>query len=230
MIDINKAVIARLKKAGENFEVLVDLDKALDFRKGKAKIDEVLAAEYIYKDSKKGMKASEHETEKFFTTTDIKKVAEIIVKNSDIHLTAEHKSKLREEKRKKVIDLIHKNAVDPTTGLPHPLTRIENAIEEAKIRVDEFKSAEEQIEQVLEKLTEIMPIKFEVKKLLVRIPAKYSGSSYNIIKQFGRILSENWENDGSLSLKVEIPGGLTEEFYDKLNNLTHGQVESKDIK
>ena len=35
MMDINEAVIARLKKGGENFEVLVDLEKELDFKKDK---------------------------------------------------------------------------------------------------------------------------------------------------------------------------------------------------
>lgn len=230
MIDINKAVIARLKKGGENFEVLVDLDKAIDFRKEKVGIDEVLAAGYIYKDSKKGMKASEHEMKKFFMTSDIKKVAEIIVRDGEMHLTAEHRNKLREEKRRRIIELIHRNAVDPRTGLPHPLNRIENAVEEAKVVIDEFKSAEEQIEDILERLVEIIPIKFGVRKILLKIPARYSGSCFNVIKKISKILDERWGNDGSLSLKVEIPGGMIEEFYDKLNNLTHGEIEAKEEK
>lgn len=61
----------------------------------------------------------------------------------------------------------------------------------------------------------------------MRIPAKFSGSTYNIIKQYGKVLKENWGNDGSLFLSVEIPGGLQEEFFDKLNSLTHGEVETK---
>ncbi len=228
MIDINKAVIARLKKGGENFEVLVDLDKALDFKKGKVNVEEALAAEYIYKDAKKGMKASEHEMEKFFDATDVKKVAEIIIKNGEMHLTAEHKNKLREEKRKKIIELIRRNAIDSRTGLPHPLIRIENAMEEAKVAIDEFKSAEEQIEDVLDKLRAIIPIKFELKKLQLNIPSKYAGNCYPIIKKFGKVLNESWESNGNLSLEVEIPGGMVEEFYDKLNNLTHGEMESKE--
>ena len=34
--------------------------------------------------------------------------------------------------------MIHRNAVDPKTGLPHPPQRIESAMEEAKIHVDEI--------------------------------------------------------------------------------------------
>ena len=42
MIDINKAVIARLKKGGENFEVLVDCDKAIEFKSGNVELEDAL--------------------------------------------------------------------------------------------------------------------------------------------------------------------------------------------
>ena len=227
MIDLDKAVTISLRKSGENFEVLVDLDKALEFRRGKVSLDEVLVTEDVYRDAKKATKINEKEMEKFFNTKDLKKIAEEIVKEGFIHLTVEYRNKLKEEKRKKIIELIHRNAIDSKTGLPHPITRIENAMEEAKVRVDEIKSAEEQLEEVLDKLREIIPIKFEVKKLQLIIPAKY-GSVHNVIKRFGKILNENWDS-GNLSLTIEVPGGMVEEFYDKLNSLTHGEVESKEI-
>ena len=59
-MDFNKAVVAKIRKGGENFELLVDCDKAIEFKNGKGNIQDVVAAEYIYKDSKKGDKASEH--------------------------------------------------------------------------------------------------------------------------------------------------------------------------
>src|SRR4030042_5902954 len=129
-MDINKAVIARLKKDGESFEILVDCDKAISFKKGKGDIRDVVAAEYIYKDSKKGEKASEHEMEKFFESKNFFRVAEIILKQGEIQLTSEYRNKLREENKRKIIELIHMNAVDSKTGLPHPTVRIENAMNE----------------------------------------------------------------------------------------------------
>ncbi len=227
-MDINKAVIAKLKRNGEIFEILVDCDKAIEFKKNKVNIREVVVAEYVYKDSKKGEKASENEMEKFFETKDFFKVAEIILKDGEVQLTAEYKNRLREENRKKIIELIHRNAIDSKTGLPHPITRIENAMNESKVHIDEFKSAEEQIEDILEKLQEIIPIKFEVKEIWVRIPAEFGGQAYSIFKRFGKVLKEDWA-DG-LAVNVEIPGGMVEDFFDKLNKLTHGQVESKEIK
>ena len=230
MIDINKAVIARLKKGGENFEVLVDCDKAIEFKSGNAELEDALASDKVYKDAKKGERAPEKEMYKLFDTEDNKEIIALILKKGEIQLTVEHKNRLREEKRKKIINLIHRNAVDSKTGLPHPPNRIEKAITEARVNVDEFKSAEAQIENVLEKIRGILPIKFVVKEVEIMIPAKFSSSSYGVVKQFGKILNEKWGNDGSLILVVEIPGGLQDEFFDKLNNLTHGEVESKVIK
>ncbi|MBS3156662.1 ribosome assembly factor SBDS [Candidatus Woesearchaeota archaeon] len=230
MIDINKAVIARLKKGGENFEVLVDCDKAIEFKSGNVELEDALASDKVYKDAKKGERAPEKEMYKLFDTEDNKEIIALILKKGEIQLTVEHKNRLREEKRKKIINLIHRNAVDSKTGLPHPPNRIEKAITEARVNVDEFKSAEAQIENVLEKIRGILPIKFVVKEVEIMIPAKFSSSSYGVVKQFGKILNEKWGNDGSLILVVEIPGGLQDEFFDKLNNLTHGEVESKVIK
>lgn len=61
MTDIEKGVIARLNKQGKHFEVLVDCEKALDFRSGKASIDDALITTDIFKDVKKGEHASENE-------------------------------------------------------------------------------------------------------------------------------------------------------------------------
>ena len=151
MIDINKAVIARLKKGGENFEVLVDCDKAIEFKSGNVELEDALASDKVYKDAKKGERAPEKEMYKLFDTEDNKEIIALILKKGEIQLTVEHKNRLREEKRKKIINLIHRNAVDPKTNLPHPPKRIENAMEETKVHIDEFKSAEEQVKEVVNK-------------------------------------------------------------------------------
>ena len=40
---------------------------------------------------------------------------------------------------------------------------------------------------------------------------------------------ENWLNNGDLEVIVSIPAGLTLEFYDKLNSLTHGSALTEEI-
>ncbi len=230
MVDIDKAIIARLKIQGENFEILVDCDNALLFKEGKASLDDAIVTEEVFKDVKKGLYASEHEMQKIFGTSDKKKVAEIIIKKGEVQLTAEHQNKLREEKRKRIINLIHRNAIDPKTNLPHPPQRIENALVEAKINIDHFKSAESQVKDIIKKLTPILPIRFEIREVAIKIPANYAARSYSLLKQYAKITKDEWQDDGSLIAVIEIPAGMQQELFDELNKLTHGDIESKILK
>jgi len=229
MTSVEEAVIARLKLKGETFEILVDCDKAIEFRAGKCSLDDALVTNDIFKDVKQGERAPENEMKKIFETEDKKKIAEEIVKKGEIQLTTEHRNKLREEKRKKIIELIHRNAIDSKTGLPHPAQRIELAINEAKIHIDEFKKAEEQVQDVLEKLRPIIPIKFEVWEMAIKIPAQYAAQSYRILKMYGTMKKDEWQNDGSLIAVIDLPAGMSEEFENELNKLTKGESEIKII-
>lgn len=223
--------IARIKKGGDVFEIPIDADLAIEFRKGRSvEIRDVLKSEHVFSDAKKGLRASEHLMQQVFGASDPLKVAEIILKEGEIQLTAEHREKMREEKKKRIMDIIHRNGVDPRTDAPHPITRIENAFEQAKIRIDEMRSAEEQVDDVLKQLRPIMPIRFEIKEIQVHIPAIHAAKSYSAVKHFSKMLKEEWMNDGSLLAVVELPGGLEQEFYDKLNKATHGDAECKVIK
>jgi ribosome maturation protein SDO1 len=230
MNNIEKAIKARLKISGENFEILVDSNKIFDYKEGKIPLNEVLITKEIFKDINKGEHASEHEMEKIFNTKDHEKIAEIIIQKGEIQITSEHRNKLREEKRKRIIDIIHKNSVDPKTNLPHPPQRIENAMEEAKVKIDEFKKPEDQIKEVLEKIRPILPISFETKELEIKIPPQYASQSYSVLKSKGKLKKDEWLNDGSLKALIEIPAGLQEEFENEINKITHGDCEIKLIK
>lgn len=231
MVGVDEAVIARLKTHGQNFEVLVDCNNAIALREGKdISIKDVLAASKVFTDSKKGMEASEKAMQQIFQSIDAEEVAKQIIKKGEIQLTSDYRNQLRENKRKQIINIIHRNGVDPKTHLPHPVNRIENAFEEAKFHVDEFISVEQQVQDVLKKLKVILPIKFEVKEIAVKIGPEYAGKAYATVKNYGTILKEDWQNDGYWIGVIEMPGGLEEEFYEKLNNICHGDVEVKVLK
>lgn len=223
--------LARLKKAGNNFEIVVDSNKAIEYRQGKlVDLRDVLKDEKIFSDVKKGLLASEHLMQQIFKTTKPLEVAKIILKQGFIQLTAEYRAKIAEERKRQVIEIIHRNDVDPKTHLPHPVTRIENAMVEANVHVDPNKKAEDQVQDILKELRTILPIKFEVKEVAVKIPSDYGAKSYSILKNFGRILKDDWQTDGSLIVVLEIAAGLEQDFYDKVNSLTHGNVETKVLK
>ena len=219
-----KITLARLKKFGTTFEISVDPDKALLYKKGQlTDLDEVLHADNIFLDAKKGMVASDAELEKAFKTADIRKVADIIIKEGEIQFTAEHRAQEREQKIKKIVYLIHKQAIDARTGFPIPLERIEAALEQAKIHLDENKPIEDQLDNIITALRPILPIKIEQKRMSINIPSQYAGKAQSVLRSMG-IQKEDWKSDGSWEVTVEVPAGLLQEFIDKVNALTKGQA------
>jgi len=223
--------VAKLKKGGQNFEIDVDPNMAIAFKEGKnVGIADVLKVEQIFSDVKKGMLASETQMKQIFGTPDVFEVAKIIIDKGELPLTAEYKNKLREEKRKQIINIIHRNGVDPQTHIPHPPDRIANAMEEVKFKVDEFKPIQQQMQEALKKIRVVLPIKFEVKEIAIKIPAAYAAKSYSVVNSFGKILRDEWQKDGSWIVVLEMPAGLEEDFYDKVNAMCHGEIESKVLK
>ena len=231
MVNVDESKIAKLKTHGQNFEILIDPNKALAFKQG-VQIDmrDILAVPTVFADAKKGEEASANAMRSIFKTEDPLEVAKIIIQKGEIPLTTEYKNKLRETKKKQIINLIHRNAVDPKTHLPHPPARIEAALEEAKVRVDEFADVNKQMQDALKKIRPILPIKFELKEIAIKVPADYASKSYPVVKSFGKLIRDEWQKDGSWVAVIELPGGLEEDFYGKLNALCHGEVETKILK
>lgn len=231
MVTLEDSVIARLEYYGERFEILVDPNLASDYKRGRdIKLEEILAVEEVFKDARKGDKASEEAMKKAFDSTDPIEAAAVIIKKGQVQLTAQQRKEMQEEKRKKVIAKITREAINPQTKLPHPSRRIEIAMEEAKVHIDPFKSVDEQVNEVLKAIRVKIPIRFEKVSMAIKIPGDYSGKVYSVISEFGKMRKEEWQKDGSWIAVVEIPGGLQESFHRKLSELTGGHVESKLMK
>ncbi len=129
-----------------------------------------------------------------------------------------------------MITFIVKHGINPKTGTPHPPQRIEKAITEARVQIDLFKSAEEQAPKALKAIRPLIPIRFEEKTIAVKIPAHYAGKAHSIVKNFGEVKKEEWQNDGALVVLIELPAGSVDDFFNELNKLTSGKIESKIIK
>jgi ribosome maturation protein SDO1 len=97
---------------------------------------------------------------------------------------------------------------------------------EARVDVVLSKTANEQVESVVKALKPLIPIRFEKMEVAVRIPAAYAGKMYNLLRSFGEVKKEDWVSGEQYCL-IEIPAGVQDEFYSKLNSLTHGEVKTK---
>jgi len=222
-------VVAKYSQDGENFEIIVDSELAYEFLQNKKKdLRNVLAVEEIYKNAKTGERQSEEKIRKIFGTTDVYKVAEVILRKGEVPITTEQRRKMVEEKRKRIIEIISKNSIDPRTNAPHPPQRIERALEEAKVNIDPFKSPEEQVESIVKELSKILPLKFAKAKIEIIIPSIYVPKSFGFLKNF-EIVEQNYQSDGSLRVVVEFPAGMKGEFFEKLNKLTKGEAIVKEL-
>ena len=221
-------VIAKLRQGNKEFEVLVDMEKALEFKQGRGNIENVLSIDAIFTDAKKGLKASDEDMKEAFKTTNILEVASNIIKKGTVQLTAEYRKKLRDAKMKQVVAFLTRNCINPQNNLPHPPQRIENAIEEAGAKINEFKQVDEQIKGIIEQIQKVLPIKIEFKKLAIKIPPAYTGKAYSVLHEFMK--KEEWLSDGSLVAVIEIPAGLQMDFFNKLNSITQGSAETKELK
>lgn len=224
----DKYTTARLTKGQDRFEILVKPDPALDYKLGKqVPVSQILLIEEIYSDASKGTRASAEKLHKYFGTEDPVKVGEEIIKTGELQLTTDQRRQLVEEKRKQIISVISRNCIDPRTGAPHPPLRIEQALEQIRLSIDPYKSAEEQAKTVIEELRPILPLKMEQMRVAVKVFPEYAARAFNALKSFGNVSREEWQSDGSLVAVVEMPAGLYGSFIDRVGKMTQGTIQTK---
>ncbi|ELZ00313.1 ribosome assembly factor SBDS [Natrialba asiatica] len=233
MISLDEAVTARLESHGARFEVLVDPDAALAIKRGEFEgdLEDVIAAEDVFENASRGDRPAESDLEKVFDTTDPLEIIPDVITRGEIQITAEQRREMQEQKRKQLVDTIARNAVNPQMdNAPHPPERIENALEEAGFTVDPMETVESQVDDALDDLRPVIPIRFEEVTIAVQIPAEYAGSAQAQVRQFGDLEREEWQADGSWIGVVTFPAGMQNEFYDVVNEHSSGEAETELIK
>jgi ribosome maturation protein SDO1 len=200
-------------------------EQAFRYREGeKVDLGEILWTDTIYKDSRKGLKASPESLRKAFGTEDVRVIVERILKEGRIQLTEEERRRLLEAKRRKIITYIVRNAVDPKTGMPIPESRIEAAMEELGVSIDLYRDAESQALEIVSKLSRIMPIKIARALIEAVIPPDIAGRVVSEVKRIGDVRRSEWLKDGSLKLEVEVPAGAQIDVINRIQGLAKGRA------
>ncbi len=225
---IDKSVVARWHYQGDKFEILVDPDKALLFKKGgKIDLNDVLAMPTVYHDVRNTKKVAEQDLQRIFGTVDVFKIADKIIRQGELQLTTEQRRVMVEQRRMQVADVIAKRGINPQNNLPHPTQRIVNAMDQCGVNVDPFVDAELQVDKIVKEIKKVLPIAFQKLVVELKIPSQFAGKAYAILKSSGELTKENWLGDGSLQVNMKILAGIQADFFQKVSNLTHGQFESK---
>ena len=233
MISLDEAVTARLESHGERFEVLVDPDAALAIKREEfdGDLEEVIAAEDVFEDAAAGDRPPESALEEVFGTTDPLEIVPEVIKRGEIQITADQRREMQEQKHKQLVNQISRNAVNPQMDdAPHPPERIERALEEAGFQVDPMEPVENQVDEALDELRPVIPIRFDEVVMAVQVPADYAGSAQAQIRQFGDLQEEEWQADGSWVGVLKFPAGLQNDFYDLVNEHTSGEAETRVVK
>ena len=224
----DKFTVARLILDGDKFELLVKPDPALEYKMGKrTDISGALVSDEIYSDANKGSRASSEKMMKHFKTTDSVEVAKQILARGELNLTTDQRRKMVEEKKRQIVQFINRSFVDPKTHLPHPIVRIETAMEEVRVPIDPFKKAEDQAKIIVDALRKILPLKSETVKLTVTVPPQFAAQSYSVLKSTGDLKSEEWLADGSLKAVLDMNASIRGQFLDRLGAVTKGSAQVK---
>ena len=222
--------LIRYQTHGKTFEIAINPDLVVKYMQGeKVDIDELIESENIFSDVKKGLLANETELKTIFETTNIQKIVPIMIQKGEVQFNQKYRDSLREQKHNQIVYLIHKQAVDPRTGLPHPITRIESALKEAKVKIDDFKKPQDQIDAIVKKLQPIIPLSFQRTKLEMIIPASYSSQVKYACTNKGKTIRENWLDDGGLLLVMEIPSGIKIDLISTIQSITKGEATIKEL-
>ena len=233
MISLDDAVTARLESHGARFEVLVDPDAALAIRREEfdGELEDVIAAEDVFEDASRGDRPAETDLEAAFDTTEPMAIIPAVIRRGEIQITADQRREMQEQKRRRLIDIIARNAINPQQGdAPHPPDRIERALEQAGFTVDPMEPAQTQVDGALDALRPVIPISFAEVTVATRLPAEHAGKAQARIREFGELEREEWQSDGSWVGVVTFPAGMQNEFYDLVNEQTSGEGETRVVK
>ena len=222
----DKFTIVRYSAGNDKFEILVKPDPALEYKLGKKMdISNIMISDEIYSDANKGTRCSSEKLMKHFKTTDQLEIAKQIMDKGDLNLNTDQRRRMIEEKKRQIVEYINKNFVDPKSHMPHPVSRINAVLDEARVAIDPFKRLDDQLKNIIESLRKIIPLKSEILELTVTVPSQFSGQSFSVFKTIGEIKSEQWLSDGSLQVILSINAGMKSSFLDRIGTATKGSAQ-----
>jgi ribosome maturation protein SDO1 len=67
------------------------------------------------------------------------------------------------------------------------LQGLNRLLNEAKVKIDEYKKAEDQIQDIISKLKPILPIRVEEKILQIRLPMQFAAKLQGFLRSQGKI-------------------------------------------
>ena len=207
----------------KNLEVLCYQGTIEAFRKKTRSLDDTLVTHDIYKNARKGDRASEAEIQQALDHHQMKQALEEIVLKGEYQLSVEERKELIRQMRKRIVQFFHHNYMDPKTNLPHPITRLEAALSDIKsLRITINESPESQAKAILKKLIVILPMKSNAMEATVVVPHTLIGQAQGKLRSLSTVRNSEYTSTGCI-MKIAFLSGNFQALLDFVNK--HDGIE-----
>lgn len=214
--------VVKKKVGNTTFEILVNPNTVTKYREGKLGVDKTLFSDSVYKNASTGDVPNASELQSAFGTEVERDVVQNILDTGDYQLSAAERKEKVEKKRKEMINYIQQYYVDPKSKTPHPVKRIELALEKIKFTIDLHKPAEQQVQDIYSKLVLQIPLKRCEVRATLQIPHQFLGKAHGPVHQWCKVISEKYDANGTIMEVSMIPGDY-DKLLSALNNICKGE-------
>lgn len=201
--------IVRYQNGNVKVEIMARPGMVTKYREGKCSLQDALVDDRVYRNIAKGEVANAAELSGLGGSNDA--ILDTILKNGKYSQTAAEKREHMDKLKREVVNFLHSNFIDPRTRTPHPVTRIEGALAEAKINLDPESDAEHNARKILKKLQLIIRLEESTIDVTVVIPNNKIGQTIGICYSMGTVKGEEYGPENAYIQMVISPGQ-----YDKL--------------
>lgn len=211
--------VSKYKKGKYAFEILTKTGAAKKYLEGKLGWDNVLAADVIFTNSKKGNVAKSSDLKACFNTDDVNECAKQILAQGNTQVSAAERKEDISAHRKKVAAFLHKTYTDQA-GTPHPLARINNILDELKLNLDPSGNVANQAEDIVKKMQGKIVFKLNTDQYELSVKKSYKNVD-NVIAKYSPKYSRKNENN-LWKYTISLPPGDVDNFMQELNKVTEG--------
>ena len=232
MVNVDDAFEVRYKKKEQNFEVLVDFDKLNEFKKKPeaTSVYDVLADQKIFKDQRKGEIASENLLREIFGNLDEEAILKEIVLKGECQIPTSYINKMREEKKKHVINYIAENSINPATKSRYTYSMIEGEINKLRYNFKSDIDYKIQGNEVLALLKKVMPITIEKSIIQIKISGMHCGNFYGPFRKYGKVTKEFFDSEGNLNIQMEVTESVVDEVITFVKRNSNNEAEYRVVR
>ena len=213
--------VVRLTKGNVKVEILGKPGNVTKFREGKCSLNDALVDDKIYSNSSKGEVASDNDIKVFGQSS--RELLELILKTGQYQLTAQEKREMVEKRKVEVINFFHENFIDSTTGTPHPVTRIENALSQIKFNIDPAQDAEHIARSILPKLQTIIRLAESSIEGTVIVPNSKLGQVIGICYNLCKVTKEEYGPEKAY-IEVKLSPAKYDQLVDQIGKMSNGEA------